>query len=103
MMIDERSRQPASKEEVKTRWNYLYLYSRVYGVCPVKGCPDQRKFDFKMDLDLHHEEEHPTCRDCGEEFLLGCLYREHQDSCVQTAERKRNVSEDSGTGSLLEL
>ena len=82
MMIDERSRQPASKEEVKTRLNYLYLYSRVYGVCPVKGCPDQRKFDFKMDLDLHHEEEHPTCRDCGEEFLLGCLYREHLYSWV---------------------
>lgn len=82
-IIDDMNEEPASKEEVRTRGNYLYLYLRVYE-CPVDGCPVQEKLD-KASLDIHHQTEHPTCSRCQKTFLLRCLYKEHRDSCKREA------------------
>ena len=98
---DERS--SASKNEVQTRSNYIYLYIRAWPYhCQVDGCPSEEKFD-KAELDLHHQTEHPTCSFCKQKFLLGCLYREHLDGCRKAADRKRYCSADSGNGSIAEV
>ena len=103
-MIDDMSEQPASKEEVKTRRNYLYLYVRAQSYhCQVGGCPVDMKFGDQERLDLHHQTEHPTCSWCNKNFLVGCQYREHLVSCKKAAERRRKCSTDSGNVSMAEL
>ena len=103
-MIDDRSDQAASRAEVKTRRNYLYLYVRAEAYsCRVAGCPVEESFGSQASLDLHHQTDHPTCSWCHKSFLLRCLYREHLHSCKKAAQRRRFCSADSGNGSMAEV
>ena len=104
-MIDDRSDLAASMDEVKTRRNYLYLYVRAQTyTCQVAGCPvEENKFGDQASLDLHHQTDHPTCSWCQQSFLMGCLYREHLESCKRAAKRRRYSSADSGNGSMAEV
>ena len=90
-MIDDRSDQAASKAEVKTRRNYLYLYVRAQSyTCQVAGCPvEETKFGDQVRLDLHHQTEHPTCSWChlsfsntGSSRLNSCIVQ-YRNLCQQ--------------------
>ena len=88
--------------EVKTHKNYIFLYRKEKSsllskkkvrfmevpslkennlVCPVKDCPDDRKFTSRKSLDSHIKREHRQCGQCREIFLMEFLYRAHLKYC----------------------
>ena len=103
--------------EVKTGKNYLYLYRRsscaslldlveprfvlvqelVHNnhLCPVPGCPTDRKFTCQRMLDLHVSKEHKKCATCNKQFLMEWLFKVHKCKGVTDSD-----GGDSGLESL---
>ena len=131
-MVKERRRYFA-EAEVKTERNYAYLYvkqkpamvlkdelpvkvkvERIKNehICKVPGCPDDLGFPTEEVLQDHIKQEHQSCPNCGKQFLLRSLHKEHVIHChsrIKTEkckpERKRSrrpTDPDSGVESLIE-
>ena len=128
--VDGRRRYFA-EADVKTERNYAYLYVKQKPVmvfkeelkvkiermknkhfCRVQGCPEDLGFATERLLQDHMNQEHQSCLNCGQQFLLRSLHKEHIIHCRPRTkkseikpERKRSrrpTDPDSGVESLMD-